>query len=85
MKSFRHQGVKPRLVLVSDTPSFIKGITPNMTNFAEVSTSICVYTLPLLGPVFVSNIPMSLGFGSSLVFETLIEFEVGSVLGLMYL
>ncbi|XXG78391.1 hypothetical protein AAC387_Pa08g2345 [Persea americana] len=36
MKSFRHQGVKPRLVLVSDTPSFIKGITPNMTNFAEI-------------------------------------------------
>lgn len=29
----------PRVVLVSDTPSFIKEITPNLTEFADVSES----------------------------------------------
>ncbi|KAG0485801.1 hypothetical protein HPP92_009880 [Vanilla planifolia] len=30
------QIAKPRVVLVSDTPSFIKDISPNLTKFADV-------------------------------------------------
>ncbi|KAF6137954.1 hypothetical protein GIB67_041827 [Kingdonia uniflora] len=34
--SYQHQVARPRVVLVSDTPSLIKDIAPNLTDFAEV-------------------------------------------------
>ena len=30
------QGSRPRVVVISDTPSFVKSITPNISEFAEV-------------------------------------------------
>lgn len=36
LDSFQHQTSRPRVVLVSDTPSFIKEITPYLTDFAQV-------------------------------------------------
>ncbi|MQM06570.1 hypothetical protein Taro_039397 [Colocasia esculenta] len=35
VSSYQQQLAKPRVVLVSDTPPFIKDITPNLTEFAE--------------------------------------------------
>uniref|UniRef100_A0A2C9W0W8 Fucosyltransferase n=1 Tax=Manihot esculenta TaxID=3983 RepID=A0A2C9W0W8_MANES len=32
----QHQTSRPRMVIVSDTPSFVKSITPNISGFAEV-------------------------------------------------
>ncbi|XP_077251673.1 uncharacterized protein LOC143890873 isoform X2 [Tasmannia lanceolata] len=36
LHGYHRQVSKPRVVLVSDTPSFIKDITPNLTEFVEV-------------------------------------------------
>ncbi|WOL00927.1 hypothetical protein Cni_G09640 [Canna indica] len=36
LKSFQHLNGKPRVVVVSDTPSFIKEISPSLIEFAEV-------------------------------------------------
>ncbi|PPS07862.1 hypothetical protein GOBAR_AA12780 [Gossypium barbadense] len=38
------QGSRPRVVVISDTPSFIKGITPNISEVAEVE--MLMYLLP---------------------------------------
>ncbi|XP_008791102.2 uncharacterized protein LOC103708101 isoform X2 [Phoenix dactylifera] len=36
LNSYQNRSARPRVVLVSDTPSFIKEITPDLTEFAEV-------------------------------------------------
>ncbi|KAB2064801.1 hypothetical protein ES319_A09G046100v1 [Gossypium barbadense] len=40
------QGSRPRVVVISDTPSFIKGITPNISEVAEVEKLMCLFPPP---------------------------------------
>lgn len=37
LNSYQQEGTRPRIALVSDTPSFIKEISPTLTEFAEVN------------------------------------------------
>jgi len=42
-----HQISRPRVVLVTDTPSFVKSILPNISEFAEVINSLCQIMLSM--------------------------------------